>query len=1064
MRFLRLEDHGQINLTKEFRNEIPCYAILSHTWGADEDEVTFNDLVIGTGRDKAGFAKISFCANQARKDGLQYIWIDACCIDRANHTELSTAVASMFRWYRDAAKCYVYLSDVSTERNEDNEQQESWKPALRHSRWFRRGWTLQELLAPRSVEFFSSEGRILGDKSLLEDQIREITGIPPEALRGEPLSNFDVKERMQWAKGRKTTLKEDGAYCLQGIFGVFMPLIYGEGGNAFARLEEAIDRCLEKEYIEPAPKRKKNLSHQPYTKHGRNPLTQELLLESLCFDQINDRLMNIPPSQARTCEWLFESTEFLDWLNDDKYAEHHGFFWIKGKAGCGKSTLMKFIFTKIKKFTSNSPVLCYFFNARGAHLEKSTIGLYRSLVVQLLQKCELDERLLDDILHLNGYLSIDQLKTNREIVKQIFLHVTASMHLANITIVIDALDECDEVEVRDMIAFLQMLGENSIATGEKMIRVLLASRHYPHITVRPAIKMILENQHGHFEDIDKYVARRLQIGQGRQADQVRQEIHNRASGVFLWVVLVVQDLNRAFDSGHVHTIRERLQEIPTLNDLFLRMLTRDCEHMDEMKLCLQWILFAGRPLKREELYFAILSGTRPATNAAWNSIPSSEEVMDLFILSSSKGLAEITKSVFDSAQFIHELVPDFLLRKNGLGQLWTDLGSNATGLSHDRLKECCENFIRLNVLSHPNHFDTSGQALPLPLLIDTLRANAPAGSSFLNYSLRYILAHAESAQAEKVDQERFLNEFLLSEWAQLSKIWVWEKHDHYRRELNDMWEEPDYRHHYLCSNPLVVLAEKNCPNLLTIVMRDRPCTRSRTRLYSYALYAALRSDHEKVAEQLTNASFARANMQHCLNKTLEIASANCHKGVVELLIDRGAEVTVKVLQLASAGSHYDIRREILSDKSAEYHAQGGKGVYGSALWAARETGHQKIVELLLSREPGKFSDALTADSALAEYQMQLMLLEQQDKKRMARVAELILDKGINVNEQTGNYGNALQVASLANQNEIVRVLLDGGADVNMKGGKYGTALQAASSQGHIDVVRLLLDRGADPNL
>ncbi|KAI9687707.1 MAG: hypothetical protein M1822_001787 [Bathelium mastoideum] len=728
MRFLRLEDNGQINLTKEYRDHIPCYAILSHTWGADRDEVTFNDLVTGTGRDKAGFAKIYFCANQARKDGLQYIWIDACCIDRANHMELSTAVASMFRWYRDAAKCYVYLSDVSTGGNEDNEQQESWEPAFRHSRWFRRGWTLQELLAPRSTEFFSSEGKILGDKSSLEDQIKEVTGIPIKALRGEPLSNFDVKERMQWANGRETTLKEDGAYCLQGIFGVFMPLIYGEGENAFARLEEAIDRCLEKKHIEPFPKRSKNRSHQPNTKHGCNPVAREELLECLHFDQINDRFVNIQPSQAKTCEWLLESTEFMDWLDDDKYAEHHGLFWMKGKPGCGKSTLMKFIFTNIKKFTSNSPVLSYFFNARGARLEKSIIGLYRSLIVQLLRNCQFNQRLLDEILHLNGCPSTNQVKTNREVLKQLFLHVIASMHLPNITIVIDALDECDEVEVRDMIAFLQMLGENSIGTRNMMIRVFFSSRHYPHITVQPAIEMKLEDQHGHFEDIDKYLSRRLQIGLGRQADQIRREIHDRASGVFLCVVLVVQDLNRAFDRGHVHTIRERLHQTPTdLNDLFRRMLTRDCENMCEMKLCLQWILFAKRPLKRQELCLAILSETRPANLGAWYSISNSEELMDKFILSSSKGVTEVTNSMGNSVQFIHESVQDFLLKENGLGQLWTDLRSNAIGLSHDRLKKCCENSIRLNVLGHLNYGDASGLTL-----IDTLR---PTRFSLLGYAV-----------------------------------------------------------------------------------------------------------------------------------------------------------------------------------------------------------------------------------------------------------------------------------------------------------------------------------------
>lgn len=150
----------------------------------------------------------------------------------------------MFRWYQNAAKCYAYLSDVSVGDNDDDRHQ-PWNLAFRNSRWFKRGWTLQELIAPHSVEFFSSEGKLLGDKKILEHQIQEITGIPFTALRGAPLSNFSVEDRMQWAAGRKTTRLEDMAYCLQGIFGVFMSLIYGEGENAFTRLREKINRSLE---------------------------------------------------------------------------------------------------------------------------------------------------------------------------------------------------------------------------------------------------------------------------------------------------------------------------------------------------------------------------------------------------------------------------------------------------------------------------------------------------------------------------------------------------------------------------------------------------------------------------------------------------------------------------------------------------------------------------------------------------------------------------------------------------------------------------------------------------
>ena len=243
MRLLKADSHGELSLTNDLVDDIPPYAILSHTWGADDDEVTFDDLQNGLGKSKAGHAKLQFCGKQARKDDLHYFWVDTCCINKANNTELAEAIISMFRWYRQAVKCYVYLSDVSTRSFErDNQTWRTWEFAFRRSRWFTRGWTLQELLAPQSVEFYSREQDLLGDKKKLEQDIHDITGIPITALGGSSLSGYSVDERMRWAAGRNTKREEDRAYCLLGIFDVFMPLMYGEGENAFIRLKDEVDR------------------------------------------------------------------------------------------------------------------------------------------------------------------------------------------------------------------------------------------------------------------------------------------------------------------------------------------------------------------------------------------------------------------------------------------------------------------------------------------------------------------------------------------------------------------------------------------------------------------------------------------------------------------------------------------------------------------------------------------------------------------------------------------------------------------------------------------------------
>jgi Heterokaryon incompatibility protein (HET) len=175
-----------------------------HTWGADGDEVTFRDLTDSTGRNKIGYEKIEFCKAQAASDGLQYFWVDTCCIDKSSSAELSEAINSMFRWYQNADKCYVYLPDVSTARDTTDVRSSSrWKATFRKSRWFTPGWTLQELIAPASVEFFSREHDRLGSKRSLEETIHEITGIAIEALRGEPLSDFKRQEGWDWPKASR---------------------------------------------------------------------------------------------------------------------------------------------------------------------------------------------------------------------------------------------------------------------------------------------------------------------------------------------------------------------------------------------------------------------------------------------------------------------------------------------------------------------------------------------------------------------------------------------------------------------------------------------------------------------------------------------------------------------------------------------------------------------------------------------------------------------------------------------------------------------------------------------
>ncbi|KAL6696350.1 hypothetical protein J3F84DRAFT_408181 [Trichoderma pleuroticola] len=235
----------------------PPYAILSHTWGDDYEELSFRDVEDGNIKKPGiGSAKFRGCCQQAAEDRLGYAWIDTCCIDKTNLVELSEAINSMFRWYQRASICYAFLSDVPSD---DNFRQKGSK--FQRSRWFQRGWTLQELLAPKTMRFYGAispsdshsgqaaagthlvqEWRLLGNKGSMSTTIASITGIPGHYLLGiAALHTASVAQRMSWAAHRDTKRKEDLAYCLLGIFNITMPMIYGEGGEqAFFRLQEQI--------------------------------------------------------------------------------------------------------------------------------------------------------------------------------------------------------------------------------------------------------------------------------------------------------------------------------------------------------------------------------------------------------------------------------------------------------------------------------------------------------------------------------------------------------------------------------------------------------------------------------------------------------------------------------------------------------------------------------------------------------------------------------------------------------------------------------------------------------
>ncbi|KAJ4315012.1 hypothetical protein N0V94_006178 [Neodidymelliopsis sp. IMI 364377] len=367
MRLLHFNDDDSLSLVEFLGNDIPPFAILSHTWYSDSEEYNFQDVVRGTGEERRGYQKVQFCGQQAKRDGLQYFWVDTCCIDKSSSAELTEAINSMFRWYQESEKCYVYLSDVMCYSNGPDDGANRWKSAFGGSKWFTRGWTLQELIAPRSVSFFSQEGQLLGDKCSLLQTLHEITGITFKALQGDSLSEFGVEERFAWAANRHTKREEDAVYSLLGIFSVYLPLIYGEGkDNALARLRREISGVPSKTNMEKEERAKIFAwlsAPDPSTNY--NKALKQLL--------------------KGTGLWFLEGQEFAKWKTEDS-----SLLWLHGIPGSGKTILSSAIVQNLldeDRIVGTSIKAYFFFDFKDTQKQDPDLML-RSLLSQMSQQCE----------------------------------------------------------------------------------------------------------------------------------------------------------------------------------------------------------------------------------------------------------------------------------------------------------------------------------------------------------------------------------------------------------------------------------------------------------------------------------------------------------------------------------------------------------------------------------------------------------------------------------------------------------------------------------------------------
>ncbi|KAI0421142.1 heterokaryon incompatibility protein-domain-containing protein [Xylaria grammica] len=681
MRLLKRREDGGVELT-DHPSKIPAYAILSHTWGHKDEEVSFVDIRQGIGQLKSGFQKIDFCGKQAATDGLDYFWVDTCCIDKDSSAELQEAITSMFFWYRKATKCYVYLSDVISDQDERrrNSPHRTWEPAFRKSRWFTRGWTLQELLAPQCVEFFSVDGKKLGDRVSLEQLLYGITGIAIEALRGADLSSFGIEERMSWSKGRETTREEDEAYSLIGIFDVSLIANYGE------RRHSAMKRLLQE-------------IRRPVGLDRDGLVTEDGILESLNFVLKGDREEDITPRAPKTFTWIFDSqtSQFPHWLKaervqgreetttNDAAATKSGLFWIKGKPGCGKSTLMKYIQgqpeTKslLGEWAGGGSVLCasYYFWYQGSKLQKSQEGMLRSIlhtcldrrreliaiVTRFLAKVRPDE--------LSEFWNLLRLK---ETLKKVLSNSQAGDSKVKFCFFVDGLDEYvgDHEELAKFVVEIARLPQVKLCISSRPLNAFERELGFgisSHIILQKRTSRdILQYIEGKFDNSPEM--KRISTQEPSVRPRLTSKIARKASGVFVWVHLVVKLLLEGAKNGYSSSqLEHHLDSYPDELDALYQLIIGRV-NKSELKYCFRYLRFVevtGGRLSLLLLTVADILLDEPSTLKSFNDKTQLQGAKNR-INSCCLGLLEIggkrrtgdEELVEASVFFLHKSVFDYL--------------------------------------------------------------------------------------------------------------------------------------------------------------------------------------------------------------------------------------------------------------------------------------------------------------------------------------------------------------------------------------------------------------------
>ncbi|KAL2201657.1 hypothetical protein CC79DRAFT_1402274 [Sarocladium strictum] len=547
-------------------------------------------------------------------------------------------------------------------------------------------------------------------------------------------------------------------------------------------------------------------NHDPLHQSGtssRDRMTN--LIAALDFDQRDLRQHSINSTMAHSCQWLNECDEYSTWVQSyeekrrlfarhglvdtrrrRQYPEGNQLLWIKGKPGVGKSTLMKFALLQARKRAQESNagdhVFAHFFHARGVELERSIEGLYRTFLAQLLEASSPDliEKLPQSLVSL-----IMRKRWDIAVLKELLDAVLDQRSPGPIIWFVDALDECDVDMIVKMMHHFNLLLRNAASQG-RLMHLCMASRHYPDFSINyPHLNIVVETQRGHLENISAFIDLHLSIGNSYLAQNIRSNVKFKARGVFIWTALVVDVLlTRYSRTAMLQELERVLDEIPAdLSNLFSEILTKDLLAKEtnagvmlpwrHTTLCLQLVLYQGRPIGSKALIWALTSiGESDLATIKETYSQIIEGGIERYIGVISRGLVEIID--WGYVQFIHQSVQDFLRGEEGFRALVAMEGLRCTSLAsyelfcHGKLRDLCAkelfvtfrhiDFKRLMILGE-EHSDSADEEEYLASADDSLD-NYP----FLKYAAHRVLWHANEQQRLGSDQQEFLQGFDRKRW------------------------------------------------------------------------------------------------------------------------------------------------------------------------------------------------------------------------------------------------------------------------------------------------------------